>query len=89
MLKTIQVLSKKTMYHNDISKRNHFNFTCNYFTNNCNIELKYADYFLSRKDHYINSRYELFTKKLGWFVSAFFTSLFITFKILETLMKSK
>jgi hypothetical protein len=53
------------------------------------LSWKYADYFLSRKDHYINSRYELFTKKLGWFVSAFFTSLFITFKILETLMKSK
>lgn len=53
------------------------------------LSWKYADYFLSRKDHYINSRYELFTKKLGWFVSAFFTSLFITYKILETLMKSK
>ena len=53
------------------------------------LSWKYADYFLSRKDHYINSRYELFIKKLGWFVSAFFTSLFITFKILETLMKSK
>ena len=53
------------------------------------LSWKYADYFLSRKDHYVNSRYELFTKKLGWFVSAFFTSLFITFKILETIMKSK
>jgi hypothetical protein len=51
------------------------------------LSWKYADYFLSRRDHYVNSRYELFTKKLGWFVSAFLTSLFITFKILETLMK--
>lgn len=40
MIKAIQVLSKKTMFQNDISERNHFNFTCNYFTNNCNIELE-------------------------------------------------
>jgi len=53
------------------------------------LSWKYADYFLSRRDHYVNSRYELFTKKLGWFISAFLTSLFITFKILESIMKAK
>lgn len=53
------------------------------------LSWKYADYFLSRRDHYVNSRYELFTKKLGWFVSTFLTSLFVTFKILETFMKIK
>ncbi len=50
---------------------------------------KYADYFLSRRDHYVNSRYELFIKKLGWSFSAFLTTLFITFKIFEALLKSK
>ncbi|MFB2119802.1 hypothetical protein [Parapedobacter sp. 2B3] len=36
---------------------------------------KYAGYFLSRRDHYVNSRYELFMKKLGWSISAFFITL--------------
>jgi hypothetical protein len=53
------------------------------------LSWKYANYFLSRRDHYVNSRYELFVKKFGWFISAFFTSLFITFKMLEYLMKNK
>lgn len=53
------------------------------------LSWKYSDYFLSRRDHYVNSRYELFTKKLGWFVSTFLTSLFVTFKILETFIKIK
>jgi hypothetical protein len=53
------------------------------------LSWKYADYFLSRRDHYVNSRYELFTKKLGWSFSAFLTTLFITFKIFEALLKSK
>lgn len=49
---------------------------------------KFADYFLSRRDHYINSRYELFVKKFGWFVSAFFTSLYITISILGAILKN-
>lgn len=53
------------------------------------LSWKYAEYFLSRRDHYVNSRYELFTKKLGWSFSAFLTTLFITFKIFEAIMKSK
>lgn len=52
------------------------------------LSWKYADYFLSRRDHYVNSRYELFVKKLGWFVSTFFTGLFIFSKILEILIKN-
>lgn len=52
------------------------------------LSWKYADYFLSRRDHYINSRYELFLKKLGWFFGTFFTTLFITVKILEVIMQT-
>lgn len=52
------------------------------------LSWRYADYFLSRRDHYVNSRYELFVKKLGWFVSAFFTALFISIKIIEVLIKN-
>ena len=51
------------------------------------LSWKYADYFLSRRDHYVNSRYELFIKKLGWSFSAFLTTLFITFKIFEAILK--
>ena len=53
------------------------------------LSWKYADYFLSRRDHYVNSRYELFIKKLGWAFSAFLTTLFITFKIFEAILKIK
>lgn len=54
------------------------------------LSWRYADFFLSRRDHYVNSRYELLIKKLGWFISSFFTTLFIIFKILEVfILKNK
>ena len=51
------------------------------------LSWKYADFFLSRRDYYVNSRYNLLVKKLGWFISSFITTLYITVKILETYMK--
>lgn len=53
------------------------------------ISWRYADFFLSRRDHYVNSRYELLTKKIGWFISAFLTTLLIVLKILDIFIFKK
>ena len=53
------------------------------------LSWKYADYFLSRRDHYVNSRYVLLTKKIGWFISAFLTTLLIVLKILDIFIFKK
>jgi hypothetical protein len=39
------------------------------------VTWKYADYFLSKRDFYVNSRYSLFSKKMGWVISAFLISI--------------
>lgn len=48
---------------------------------------KYSYFFLSRRDHYVNSRFELFLIKLGWFFGAFFLSLYFTIVLLEAFIE--
>ena len=52
------------------------------------LSWNYFDYFLSRKDRYVNNRYKLLIKKLGWFVTAFFTSLLVLTEVFKVLLKN-
>lgn len=51
------------------------------------LSWKYADYFLSRRDKYINSSYKLFITKAGWTISVFLLSLGLISSLLKTIFK--
>lgn len=51
------------------------------------ISWKYANFFLSRRDYYVNSQYNLLLKKLGWAISCFFTTWLVATKILVIYLK--
>lgn len=51
------------------------------------ISWKYADFFLSRKDYYVSSPYNLFIKKMGWAISSFSTTWLIATKFLAAFFK--
>lgn len=52
------------------------------------VSWRYMDLFLSRSDVYRSSRFDIFSKKIGWAITNFLFSFVIIFKLMEYLINA-